>query len=1199
MEGSRLSGILLLVVAFSAGLCGAAIEPISPEAAQEWIRHTVPLPKEIVITGEAAVSGNAVAVVLDAGSDALIEQAARELREALTGSPEPVEVSDPALTIRLQLGGENSTVLQGLRNATQAYRILADTGQMRLDLIGLSPQGVYYASKTVQQLIKGRRQGTQVMMPILTVTDWPDLADRGLWGVDGARHVRWLSDRKMSCVEEIASVYVDAAGQTVAAVKDFNIPLHTDGPIYGVNPVPAIPHLERMASKGVFEAYPELKGQGSNVHPGAACYSNPGIFDILGGWIRGCAQLPGVTEVDVWMSENLGSQTGCQCSQCVTGNRDMLEFQAILNGWQRARQTHPNVRLRILTSEETADSNQQIVAALPSDVTLWYYHSLNTYNTREVGIIPSYLQQAAAGGKRVGVVPNLSASVIAGIINPFTGAHFVRYRMNEFVDKGLSALLGYPTPRVFYFNFNVEASAEWSWNAHGRSAYEFARSWAVRQGLANPELFAQWSEALGPVAWDVYGSAWPVDETRGSLTGVADQLKSGTLPALGAVLWGAYPKPWGDIKTVAQLNGDVALADQAVTVANLMGVAQFQQESLVVQGYIRSLKALYELKQRVLPGGTIPPENHQAANQYFHLYVNGLAQARAAVVAWEQTLPAELIYTSSPLTGATTSLLTTLIAEMTAAIDKCPSDDGRLVPGACGCGAPDADTDAIGDCEDNCRDAANPDQADADLDGAGDACDNCPTLANADQADSDGDGRGDACDNCPAVPSPDQNDGDADGVGDACDLCPNTPYGSPVDRVGCPSADFDLDGDVDLVDFGIFQSCFNGPNRPFAGQTAAASAVSGATASLLSMAAAPTISFTEKWDAYALGTGDLTYVARWASIAGSGRYEVQNADPMYSSPQSLKVAKQVALGIVHDLASEIRAADPGGAEVTGTDASPLSLSYRVWMNTQGTADQLGRADVFVEIASGDVHVPGGSSATVLPVLAYGMTFGLHGLSTHPRFFDGRDWHTVDAVTAATSWNNFRMDVRAGDVMLQGQPATVFARAYRGGFDRITIRTVYNDGQRRGLDDLLLTGGAVSAPCLFPSGITSVSPDRGLVGARRAVAIYGSNFAPGQTAVRLTRAGQTPIVATGVDVAADGNSLTCELDLSSAASGLWDVVVSSSVGCPDAVRPGGFAVEDGGTCSGADLDGDGDVDLVDFAVFQSCFNGPNRPPACRG
>lgn len=30
----------------------------------------------------------------------------------------------------------------------------------------------------------------------------------------------------------------------------------------------------------------------------------------------------------------------------------------------------------------------------------------------------------------------------------------------------------------------------------------------------------------------------------------------------------------------------------------------------------------------------------------------------------------------------------------------------------------------------------------------------------------------------------------------------------------------------------------------------------------------------------------------------------------------------------------------------------------------------------------------------------------------------------------------------------------------------------------------------------------------------------------------------------------------------------------------------------------DLDADGDVDMADFALFQTCFNGPNRPPRCQ-
>jgi hypothetical protein len=34
------------------------------------------------------------------------------------------------------------------------------------------------------------------------------------------------------------------------------------------------------------------------------------------------------------------------------------------------------------------------------------------------------------------------------------------------------------------------------------------------------------------------------------------------------------------------------------------------------------------------------------------------------------------------------------------------------------------------------------------------------------------------------------------------------------------------------------------------------------------------------------------------------------------------------------------------------------------------------------------------------------------------------------------------------------------------------------------------------------------------------------------------------------------------------------------------------------CTDASFDADGDVDLADFAQFQSCFNGPNRLPGCQ-
>ncbi len=55
---------------------------------------------------------------------------------------------------------------------------------------------------------------------------------------------------------------------------------------------------------------------------------------------------------------------------------------------------------------------------------------------------------------------------------------------------------------------------------------------------------------------------------------------------------------------------------------------------------------------------------------------------------------------------------------------------------------------------------------------------------------------------------------DNDGVPDVIDVCNNTPMGIPVDSVGRPRGDFDIDCDTDLVDLGLFLAGFTGPMMP-------------------------------------------------------------------------------------------------------------------------------------------------------------------------------------------------------------------------------------------------------------------------------------------------------------------------------------------------------------------------------------------------
>ena len=84
-------------------------QPISPQQAEQWIRYAVPLPKQIDITHEVVVPHDDVDIVFTP-SELLVGQAAAELREAISGSPDPIVVPAPQWTINLQAGGPEAEV---------------------------------------------------------------------------------------------------------------------------------------------------------------------------------------------------------------------------------------------------------------------------------------------------------------------------------------------------------------------------------------------------------------------------------------------------------------------------------------------------------------------------------------------------------------------------------------------------------------------------------------------------------------------------------------------------------------------------------------------------------------------------------------------------------------------------------------------------------------------------------------------------------------------------------------------------------------------------------------------------------------------------------------------------------------------------------------------------------------------------------
>jgi hypothetical protein len=132
---------------------------------------------------------------------------------------------------------------------------------------------------------------------------------------------------------------------------------------------------------------------------------------------------------------------------------------------------------------------------------------------------------------------------------------------------------------------------------------------------------------------------------------------------------------------------------------------------------------------------------------------------------------------------------------------------------------------------------------------------------------------------------------------------------------------------------------------------------------------------------------------------------------------------------------------------------------------------------------------------------------------------------------------------------------------------------------------------IPPPCTIPPSINSITPSVGRQSWQmNGVVIQGANLG-GTTSVKLTQAGQPDVNAT--ILVANGSSVTCNLDLSQVAVGLWNVVVKTTDNCPAGTLDNGFQIKPVCNSPRQDTDEDGDVDLLDYAVLQACFNGPNR------
>ncbi len=637
MSNLSLTSVMVWVLCcYAASVVMAGPVKVSSQERAAWLRWVIPLPKQIAINGKLEVDATDVKLRVRTGAGEVERNAAGEMAKLFRDKTQAkLDLDRGRFEIFLGVCDrqgriEDVTLSEAAQlikrpNWQQAY-VIRPVGSNRLVVTALDERGVFYAAQTLRQLLEGRFADGKVTIPMATVTDWPDLAERGQWGGNVNSEIEWMAAHKMNLVESHVSLKVDKDGKGVARADKKLLEL---GRRHALKLVPIITHLDHLERTGVYDVFPELRGTGKSARSlnhgslVAPCFSKPKLTDLLADWMTSLAAQQGVTDICTWLTEH---HLQCGCEQCQKVGQYVLETRAIVKAWRRVRERYPKLGLRLLLTQGSYATNDKVLADVPAEVGVSYYHGGRTYDSSRSPMIYPLLEDYVAKGRWLGCYPQLTASW--RIVCPWSSPQFIKFRMTEFVSKKLQCLCGYATPNNRLYDFNITAAAEWSWNATGRDEREFAAAWATRRDLKDPEAAADWAVMLGPVGWDVYGGRVPYNHFFGA---AARMVKKRVAPVLGKGMFRYFP-------TVEHFDKDLAVCDRALDIAKRLDHPPILDETLVVQGYVRMIKEIYTIAQTVSAKKQLDDKQRAALRQNLSRLSEACAQTTRALKDWEASI---------------------------------------------------------------------------------------------------------------------------------------------------------------------------------------------------------------------------------------------------------------------------------------------------------------------------------------------------------------------------------------------------------------------------------------------------------------------------------------------------------------------------------------------------------------------------------
>ncbi len=638
------------LIPLSSPASGAGAVPLSDEASARWMRWLLPLPHEVRLDRKTVVPRGRIQVAVRPGAGAVERQAAEELA-AVLGTPDGAPLFTILVGIQDQAWPQGALPvlrrarLEGLPNRDQAYVILPASDSALL-LTALDGKGVYYAARTLSQLLETSARQQNVDMPLADITDWPDLEERGLWNFpDPTTWVPWMTSLKLNYAKmsNTRLKTVEPGGKNSVVIETA---LYELARRQAMQYMPYLIHLNFLDASGLFRAYPELAGRGDAALAGryfahqrgsqhrVPFAAHPRFQTILQEWLGDLAA-QGVDEVSCWLSERPGED---QRPETTAVGQFVLEGRALVNAWREVRQRYPQFRIRLFLSTVTTERDYRVVAEAPPEVRI---ERACATALERVAHLPRdlfrypLLDHYAAEGRWVAsydVPIGANARVDTPEYKlPQTSVHRVRDYLVQLAQRryrGAYGMLAWSKKARETYGFSTAALAEYGWNLHGRDTRAFAMAWATREGMENPEAFGDWSEIMGPIEFDVYDSEFPIAYSWGKFAALIRERRR---PYLGEGIFRYYTSP-------QDFPAKIAACDRAMAIAGRFKNPYFADETRIVRSYVRLAQRLYEIAEQV----ALDPLESLASQDKLRQSLRGLAAAgeenTAAIRQWRNHL---------------------------------------------------------------------------------------------------------------------------------------------------------------------------------------------------------------------------------------------------------------------------------------------------------------------------------------------------------------------------------------------------------------------------------------------------------------------------------------------------------------------------------------------------------------------------------